>query len=617
MGMKIDPLDSDASYHAWRVDVEALLVIKGCEEAIDHDDGNEMSTDEKKRDRKARAYIVSNVCARIKKEICDLPSAAAMWRRLEERYRATVMARRLRLQRELSDIRMQNGEGVDVYFSRARGLIADLRAAGDDVSDESALPRVLEGLSQDFATFVDFAILNFRTLGWTWDDAVHHLLEAEARQLRRTPGSAPPAAAALNVEGKDSNRESRTCYYCGKKGHIKKNCRKLKRDNQQNKGRAPGQGTALSVMSDNTTGSTTRWILDSGATDHMTGHRHMLTDYLAFKHSFEVACADGRMAHAVGAGDLHVETTTGEPLLFRRVLYVPDLWCNLLSTGRMDERGAEIVTKSGMCRINVDGRSVLTVKRGTDGLYSTTFHSEGKSHAMIAAKPTPLELWHARLGHVGEDAIKYLASKRLVEGLVFNDNSKGEPPCNVCPQAKQPRRHFPASSSQASRPMELVHSDLMEMPITSRGGARYVVTLLDDHSRLSMTTCVARKSMTVDAIADGLAHMEMISGHRTSRLRSDNGGEYTSRRLQQLLKTKNVIHEVSAPYTPEQNGRAERLNRTLMDRVRAMMIHSGVAQDMWAEAITTANYIRNRCPSAGKPVTLLRPTAVKRIGCIM
>lgn len=604
MGVKFAPLDSDEGYDSWKMDMEALLVIKGCDDVIEDRDRLVLTADELRRDKQARAYIVSNVCARIKKEIGGLPTARQMWTRLEERYRATMTARRMRLQRELTDISMQQGEGIDVYFSRARGLIADLRAAGDDVTEDVALPRILEGLTEDFASVVDYVILNLDTLRWNWDAAVQHLLEAEARQHRRATGGVKASDAALQAQSRtQGRREERTCFFCGKKGHIKKDCRKYqeylkKRQHDGHDRPARPRHSALSAMRRGS--DSERWIVDSGATDHMTNRGDILHDYTALKDARAITCADGKSATAVGYGNLYATTPDGESLMFKKVLYVPKIACNLLSAGRIDERGGQILTSRGVCRVSVDGKVLLTARRDSGGLYSVRLRATvPKAHAMTAATTrAPLRLWHARLGHVGVGAIRELHKKKMVKGLEIDDlHDSKDMRCEVCPRAKLTQSHFAPSTSKATRPMELVHSDVMQMPVPSLGGARYVVTLLDDYSRLSSVTCVARKSMTAAVVADSLDRLEAMSGRRTKTLRSDNGGEYMSKEFNNSLRKRGVTHQVSAPYTPQQNGRAERLNRTLMERVRAMLAHSGQPQELWAEAVTTANYIRNRCPA--------------------
>ncbi len=96
-----------------------------------------------------------------------------------------------------------------------------------------------------------------------------------------------------------------------------------------------------------------------------------------------------------------------------------------------------------------------------------------------------------------------------------------------------------------------------------------------------------------------LVQLETQSKSCVQRIRTDNGTEYVNGTLGPWLKSKGIVHEKSAPYTPEQNGRAERLNRTLMERARAMLSDSGVSKFLWPEAVLTANYLRNRSPVAG------------------
>lgn len=84
---------------------------------------------------------------------------------------------------------------------------------------------------------------------------------------------------------------------------------------------------------------------------------------------------------------------------------------------------------------------------------------------------------------------------------------------------------------------------------------------------------------------------------RIKILRSDNGKEYCSRKFNDFLRSEGIQHHLSVEYTPEQNGVAERRNRTLLDMARCMLLQSGLPPKFWAEAVLTATYLRNRCPS--------------------
>ena len=84
------------------------------------------------------------------------------------------------------------------------------------------------------------------------------------------------------------------------------------------------------------------------------------------------------------------------------------------------------------------------------------------------------------------------------------------------------------------------------------------------------------------------------SGERIVKLRTDNGGEYMSTEFQEYLKSRGIQHELTIAYTPQQNGIAERMNRTLMESARSMMSHAHLPNRFWAEAVATASYLKNR-----------------------
>ena len=137
----------------------------------------------------------------------------------------------------------------------------------------------------------------------------------------------------------------------------------------------------------------------------------------------------------------------------------------------------------------------------------------------------------------------------------------------------------------------------------SLGGSRYFATYLDDFSKVSVVQPIARKSDVAAMTRDVLAQLERLSGCLVGTVRTDGGGEYISYALEAYFTAKGIRHQLTVRYTPQQNGKAERLNRTLMERVRAMLADSQMEKQLWAEALVTANYIRNRSPAAGAAKT--------------
>jgi hypothetical protein len=124
----------------------------------------------------------------------------------------------------------------------------------------------------------------------------------------------------------------------------------------------------------------------------------------------------------------------------------------------------------------------------------------------------------------------------------------------------------------------------------------YILTVLDDFSGYSAVACVRRKSAVGDAFSGILATWARQTGLLVKRVRTDGGSEFLGQ-FKATLHGKGIVHETSVRYTPQQNGAAERYNRTLMERTRSMLFEAGLAHAFWAEAAATACHLHNIVPS--------------------
>ena len=178
----------------------------------------------------------------------------------------------------------------------------------------------------------------------------------------------------------------------------------------------------------------------------------------------------------------------------------------------------------------------------------------------VVEKKSKERLWHRQYGHLGEQSLKKLASKELIQRFDYNvTNSIGF--CETCTRGKLHRSRFETSKSQTKEPLELVHSDVCEkMREKSLGGAEYFLTFTDNHTRYSLIYPLKTKDQVFDRFVEWKALVEKSSRKKVKTLRSDNGGEYTSKKFEAYLKSEGIRHECTIPKTPEQNGVAERLN---------------------------------------------------------
>ena len=135
------------------------------------------------------------------------------------------------------------------------------------------------------------------------------------------------------------------------------------------------------------------------------------------------------------------------------------------------------------------------------------------------------------------------------------------------------------------------------MQTESIQGSRYCMPIIDEHSRFVTIYFMSSKDMAADLILECISMYENTTGNKPQTIQTDNGGEFTSNYLRNRLKEKGIRLQTTVPYSPEQNGVAERMNRTLVDRARTLLSHSGLPTRYWQFAMATATHITNRLPT--------------------
>lgn len=203
-------------------------------------------------------------------------------------------------------------------------------------------------------------------------------------------------------------------------------------------------------------------------------------------------------------------------------------------------------------------------------------------------------LWHNRFGHVSLNSLTHMFKYEMVKGLPAVNNL--DQICEGCALGKHTRESFSNDKTwRASNPLELIHSDICgPMRTISIGGSRYFLTFIDDYTRKVWIYFLKEKSETYNHFILFKAMVEKQSDHKIKCLRSDRGGEYLLQDLEDFLKLNGIHHQLTASYSPQQNGVAERKTRTLVEMARCMLKNKSLPDVFWAEAIACAAYIINR-----------------------
>ncbi|KAL8133453.1 hypothetical protein AgCh_008783 [Apium graveolens] len=205
-------------------------------------------------------------------------------------------------------------------------------------------------------------------------------------------------------------------------------------------------------------------------------------------------------------------------------------------------------------------------------------------------------------GHINLRRIQRL----VVDGPLSSLAVEPFPVCESCLEGKMTNRPFKAKGNRAKQVLELVHSDLCgPMNIQARGGYEYFVTFIDDYSRYGYVYLLRCKSGCFDKFKEYKAKTEKRLNKSINSLRSDRGGEYLLGEFREYLSENGIESQLTAPGTPQQNGVAERRNRTLLESVRSMMSYSDLPKSFWGHALEISSYLLNLVPSKSVPKTPL------------
>ena len=307
-----------------------------------------------------------------------------------------------------------------------------------------------------------------------------------------------------------------------------------------------------------------------------------------------VKFGDNSRINVEGRGEIEVNQKNGSILSLGNVLFVPKLKANILSLGRLDEEGYRMIMGEGKLTIfNPNGDLFAEVHRSSGRLYLLKLKIIDQCLITTEDKSEDW-LWHSRFGHMSFHTLKEMLIRQLVEGLP----SIKVPPklCRNCVAGKHHRTPFPKASSYRSEdPLQLVHADIcgpISPPIL--GGSRYFLLIIDDYSRLNWVAMLQHKSDACEAFKKFKALAETEKGVKLKALRTDRGGEFTSTEFSNFCISNGIKRDLTAPYSPQQNGVAERKNRTVMSMVRAMLKAKDLPRELWGEAVNTVVYILNR-----------------------
>ncbi|GJU98609.1 putative ribonuclease H-like domain-containing protein [Tanacetum coccineum] len=265
----------------------------------------------------------------------------------------------------------------------------------------------------------------------------------------------------------------------------------------------------------------------------------------------------------------------------------------------------EVILKEGksqteaQSKLLTDESHVLLKVPRKDNMYSVDLKNivpkGGLTCLFAKATSDESKLWHRRLGHINFKTMNKLVKGNLVRGLpskLFENNQT----CVACQKGKQHRASCKSKTvSSISQPLHMLHMDLFGPTfVKSLMKKMYCLVVTDDYSRFSWVFFLATKDETSGILKSFITGVENLIDQRVKVIRCDNGTEFKNKEMNQFCERKGIKREFSVARTPQQNGVAERKNRTLIEAARTMLADSKLPTTFWAEAVNTACYVQNR-----------------------
>lgn len=306
--------------------------------------------------------------------------------------------------------------------------------------------------------------------------------------------------------------------------------------------------------------------------------------------------AGGHNHTVSGIGNVDVKFRSGK-INVPSVLYTPGITKNLLSVGSLTDHGKTLIFRSEGCFI-LNNHSLeieaFAPREATKGLYRLQGVSPARGPEInLVRLSTKVAIWHKRLGHFHIRGLQRMVNSAAMKGLPplqFSKHIYGS-----CQLGKQAKSKMPkATTHHASKILELIHSDVCgPFRVPSTGGAKFFVTFIDDFSKKIWIYFISHKSHVLAKFQQFINLIETSTGKRIQKLRTDNGGEYTSKAFHDLCSTKGISRELIPPYTSQRNGVAERRNRSLLDITRCLLLDKSLPGHLWGEAVKAAGDILN------------------------
>ena len=537
-------------------------------------------------------------------------SASKLWKEIEDKFMKKSTENKLYTRTKLYRFQYKPGTTMNDHITKFGSLVTDLLNLDEKVSDVDKALILLASLPDEYEHLIVSMLIGKETI--TFKEVTTALYSNEIRKKDKLEHRSS-AGEVHTVRGRNQSRKpgrrgrsqskgklAKDEYaFCHEKGHWKKDCPKL----QKKKGKGVSEACVaeddksdFSLACVSSVTSTDEWLCDSACSFHMCFRKECFFNFIELDGGV-VYLADNKPCKIAGIGSISLKNHDGSTRVLTDVPYIPKLEKNLISLGTLESKGFNIIMQNGI--LKVVSRALVVMKgirrnnlylyQGSTALGTAAAVTEADKVAEMSS------LWHMRHGHAGEKYLQTLA----IQGLLKGAKTCKLDFCEQCVLGKQKRVKFGTTIHNTKGILDYIHTDVWGPTKTaSLGGKHYFVTFVDDFSRRVWVYTMKSKDEVFETFLVWKKMVENQTGRKIKVLRYDNGTEYQNDQFSIFCKKEGISRHFTVRDTPQQNGVAERMNRTLLEKVRCMLSNAGFGKQFLVEAVMYASHLINRLPSA-------------------
>ncbi|GJQ70485.1 hypothetical protein Trydic_g22897 [Trypoxylus dichotomus] len=629
---QIEKLVGETSYQIWKFQ---LIVTLKAHELYDVVNGAKLRSsltkdediaDWTKKDAKAQRLIVTTIDKKYMIYIIDCKNSKEMFDKIASIFERSTTDQIYSLLQQFYSFSYEKGVDMGLHVSKIEN-IAQLKTLKQEINENMVISKILSTLPAEYGHFLtawESAATNEKTL-----EKLTSLLAEEVRNMSKECENKVAFESSekycRRCKSKTHNTKfckkgnaERKCFKCGNAWHIARNSSDSHTGNQSSSGESSSikknmkacgickktnhmekdcfyrnknkrDQDKIALFIENRDFGAQSFVVDSGSSSHMANLRDLFSTLEGTSSSIQVAKKNERMK---SEGKENIE---GKACVLKDVLFVPDLRKNLLSVNTIMNDGEVIFTKEKVV-IKKNKSKILEGIKSDNGLYLVDLDQIEESYVTQDQEKT--KEWRRKLGHLGLNNMKKLIDMSTGMKLKKDHCNELKRVCEICLQAKQTKLPFKTSRQRASRCLEIFHRDICG-PIepTTWDDKRYILTVLDDYTYYSRIYLLRYKNEATEYLKEFIKEAEALQNIKVTKVRCDNWSEYANTNFKQWCKNKGIVLGVTIPLTPQLNGKAERLNRTLLERARALIFDAQISKEFWGEAAYVATYLLNRSPT--------------------